>query len=61
MICLEGELRRAAPTRLRYALLHVAARIVKNGRRVYTNIQRTWPWVDDLSGVFERLRLHASG
>ncbi len=55
-LCLEGELRRAEPKRLRFALLHVAARVVRTGRRIVLRLQRAWPWVDELAAGFARVR-----
>jgi hypothetical protein len=55
-LCLDGELRRAEPKRLRFALLHVGARVVRTGRRVVLRLQRTWPWADALAVAFTRLR-----
>ena len=55
-ITLVGEARSWEPKRLRYALLHVAARICRSGRRVYVRLQRTWRWSALLCAAFERLR-----
>jgi hypothetical protein len=43
-LLLEGELRRCEPKRLRYRLLHVAARLTRTGRRVILHLPRSWPW-----------------
>lgn len=40
---LTGELARAEPKRIRYRVLRVAARVVRNGRRMIIRIQRSWP------------------
>jgi hypothetical protein len=55
-LCLDGELRRAEPKRLRFALLHVGARVVRTGRRTVLRLQRTWPWAEALASAFRRLR-----
>jgi len=55
-ICLEGELRRAEPKRLRHRLLHVAGRITRSGRRTTLHLPRSWPWAEALLGAFGRLR-----
>ena len=55
---LEGELRRAEPKRLRFALLHVAARVVRTGRQIVVRLQRSWPWADALAAAFKRIPAH---
>jgi hypothetical protein len=55
-VCLDRDLRRAEPKRLRYALLHVAARLVRSGRQVRVRIQATWPWAHALAHAFARLQ-----
>lgn len=55
-LLLEGELRRCEPKRLRYRLLHVAARLTRTARRVILHLPRTWPWRDALTSAFTRLR-----
>jgi len=55
-LCLDGELRRAEPKRLRFALLHVGARLTRTGRRVIVRVQRSWPWAATLASAFQRLR-----
>ncbi len=55
-LCLEGELRRAEPKRLRFTLLYVGARITRSGRRVHLRIQRSWLWARALAHAFSRLR-----
>jgi hypothetical protein len=54
-LCLEGELAVAEPKRLRYCLLHAAARLTRSGRRNYLRIQANWPWAADLARAFDRL------
>ncbi|AEA28871.1 transposase IS4 family protein (plasmid) [Pseudonocardia dioxanivorans CB1190] len=54
-LLLDGDLARAEPKTLRYRLLHVAARVVRGGRRLRVRIQRTWPWAGELATAFERL------
>lgn len=56
LVCLTGELARAEPKRLRHRLLHVAARIVRHGRRTRLKLQADWPWADALVAAFKRLR-----
>ncbi len=55
-LCLEGELRRAEPKRLRYTLFHSAARIARSGRRVIVRVDRRWPWAKAIARCFERVR-----
>jgi hypothetical protein len=55
-ICLDGELARCEPAALRYRLLHVAARLIRTGRRWHLKIDRDWPWATDLATAFARLR-----
>jgi len=54
-LCLEGELARAEPKRLRYALLHSAGVLVRSARRTTLRIAEGWPWADDLVTAFTRL------
>jgi hypothetical protein len=56
LLCLEGELARAEPKRLRYCLLHAAGAVARRARRVVLRVQRSWPWADDLATAFDRLR-----
>ena len=53
-ISLTGPLRRATPKTLRHRLLHVAARVTPNGRRL--DLDRTWPWTTTLLSALHRLR-----
>ena len=55
-LALTGELAKAEPKRLRYRLLHVAARLAFSGRRAKLHLQDTWPWVTELKAAFERLK-----
>ena len=55
-LALDGELAKAEPKRLRYRLLHVAARLAFSGRRAKLHLQHTWPWVTQLKAAFERLK-----
>ena len=62
-LALDGELAKAEPKRLRYRLLHVAARLAFSGRRAKLHLQDTGPWAPELKAAFERLEalLDASG
>jgi DDE family transposase len=55
-LCLDGELARCEPATLRYRLLHVAARLVRTGRRWHLKIDKDWPWATHLATTFTRLR-----
>jgi hypothetical protein len=55
-LCLDGDLAKAEPKRLRYRLLHTAARLAFHGRRAKLHLQSTWPWTTDLLGAFQKLR-----
>ncbi|MFF5235373.1 IS1380 family transposase [Dactylosporangium sp. NPDC000521] len=54
-LLLDGELAAAEPKRLRYRLLHVAARLTRTARRTRLRIAETWPWATDLTTAFGRL------
>jgi len=56
LICLTGELATAEPKRLRQRLLHIAAKLVRHGRRTHLKLDRDWPWSEALAAAFERLR-----
>jgi hypothetical protein len=55
ILLLDGDLACAEPKKLRYRLLHVAARITRSGRQTRLRIARTWPWATDLADAFTRL------
>jgi hypothetical protein len=54
-LLLDGELALAEPKKLRYRLLHVAARLTRSARRTRLRIAETWPWATDLAAAFARL------
>ena len=43
LLCLEGELSRAEPKRLRYCPLHAAGTMARSGRRTRLRLAATWP------------------
>jgi hypothetical protein len=47
-------LAKAEPKTLRYRLLHVAARLVRGGRRLRLRLDQTWPWAAQLAAAFDR-------
>ncbi|MGH4034146.1 IS1380 family transposase [Actinomycetota bacterium Odt1-20B] len=55
LLLLDGELATTEPKKLRYRLLHVAARLTRGGRRLRLRIAATWPWRDELATAFHRL------
>ncbi|MFH8738618.1 IS1380 family transposase [Streptomyces sp. NPDC017964] len=55
VLLLDGELATAEPKKLRYRLLHVAARLTRGGRRLHLRISATWPWRHELATAFHRL------
>ena len=56
MTCLDGKLKKAEPKTLRYKILHVAAVLVRRGRRLILRLDETWPWASALKRAFLRLR-----
>jgi hypothetical protein len=54
-LLLTGELANAEPKRLRYRLLHVAARLAFHARSARLRLQASWPWAQDLAAAFWRL------
>jgi len=55
-LLLTGELAKAEPKRLRYRLLHVAARLAFHARTATLRLQACWPWARDLAAAFARLK-----
>jgi hypothetical protein len=55
LIALDGALTRAEPKTLRYRVLHVAARLVRGGRRRLLKIAATWPWADAIAIAWTRI------
>jgi hypothetical protein len=54
-LCLGGELARAEPKRLRYRLLHIAARLAFSGRQAKLHLPAAWPWTEALKAAFGKL------
>lgn len=54
-LLLDGEHTLAEPKKLRYRLLHVAARLVRTARRTHLRIAQRWPWARELATAFARL------
>jgi len=55
-LLLDGDHANAEPKRLRYRLLHVAARLAFHGRQAKLHLQATWPWANELITAFQRLK-----
>jgi hypothetical protein len=56
MVCFEGALAKAEPKTMRYRVLHVAALLVHKAGGLILRLDETWPWANDLSNAFVRLR-----
>jgi hypothetical protein len=54
-LLLDGALAAAEPKKLRYRLLHVAAKLTRTARTTTLRIAQDWPWTGDLIRAFERL------
>jgi hypothetical protein len=54
-LLLDGDLATAEPKKLRYRILHVAARITHGQRRTWIRLPHTWPWAAALAAAFARL------
>jgi hypothetical protein len=55
-LLLGGALASCEPKRLRYRLLHTAARLAFHGRQARLRLQVSWPWARDLAHAFARLK-----
>jgi hypothetical protein len=56
MICFERALKVAEPKRMRYRIFHIAAVLVRRGRKLILRLDETWPWAADLVNAFSKLR-----
>jgi hypothetical protein len=54
-LALDGELAACEPKRLRYRLLHVAARLAFHARQAILHLNGDWPWARELAVAFARL------
>jgi hypothetical protein len=54
-LLLDGPLAAAEPKKLRYRLLHVAAKLTRTARTTTLRIAQNWPWTGHLIRAFERL------
>jgi hypothetical protein len=55
LISLDGDLALAKPKRLRYRVLHTAARLVRGQRHRRLRIPATWPWATQITAAFDRI------
>ena len=55
LIGLDGDLALAEPKRLRYRVLHTAARLTHGQRRRRLRIPATWPWTTQITAAFDRI------
>jgi hypothetical protein len=55
-LTLDGDLAKAEPRLLRYALWHVAGQITTSGRTRQLNLASDWPWTARLLDAFDQLR-----
>ena len=60
-LLLRGELAKTEPKRLRYRLLHVAARLAFHANRVRLRLHANWPWATELATAFARLNALSPG
>lgn len=60
LLALDGDLAKAEP-KIRYRLLHTAARLTPGQRHHYLKIDETWPWVADLVTAFHRIQALPAG
>jgi hypothetical protein len=52
---LHGDLATTEPKRLRYRVLHTAARLTRGQRHRWLRIPTTWPWADQITAAFTRI------
>jgi hypothetical protein len=55
-LLLEGALSKAEPKRIRYRLLHVAARLTHHGRTARLRLPHDWRWAGELAAAFQKLK-----
>ncbi len=55
-LLLAGDLARCEPKRLRYRLLHVAARLAFHARSATLRLHAQWPWANALADAFTKAR-----
>jgi hypothetical protein len=54
-LALDGHLAKAGPKKLRYRLLHAAARLTRSGRRRRLKISAAWPWATAIETAWDSI------
>ena len=47
---------RAEPSTFRTRILHIAAQTATRGRKTYLNLDRNWPWTEQIADAYQRIR-----
>jgi hypothetical protein len=55
LLACDGELAKTEPKRLRYRVLHTAARLTRGQRRRWLRIPSTWPWATQITAAYTRI------
>ena len=55
LLGLDGDLALTEPKRLRYRILHTAARLTRGQRRHWLRIPATWSWAAQITAAFTRI------
>jgi Transposase DDE domain group 1 len=55
LLALDGDLAIAEPKRLRYRILHTAARLTHGQRKRWLRIPASWPWASQITTAFTRI------
>jgi hypothetical protein len=55
LLAFDGELAKAEPKRLRYRVLHTAARLTRGQRHRWLRIPASWPWAEQITTAFTRI------
>jgi hypothetical protein len=55
LLLFDGDHSLCEPKRLRYRLLHVAARLTRHARRLTLHLPADWPWAGAIAQAFKRL------
>ena len=56
LLALPATVAKASPATLRYRIFHVAAAVVRTGRRRILRFPANWPWVNQITTAFTNLR-----
>jgi len=55
-LCFTGDLARCEPATFRYRICAIAGRLTRSSRARHLQLDRDWPWAQDLARAFDRLR-----